>query len=221
MLEVACFSANAIHIAQSCGADRAEFCANYDLGGTTPPLDDLAAVADEITIPIHVMIRPRGGNFAYSEAEFEQMKVEITRFKSLADGMVFGILTWDGQVDTRRNAELVKLAAPLPCTFHRAFDQTVDLELALRDVANCHFSTVLSSGGQASALQGAEELQRLVQVAKGLGVEIMPGGGIRASNIQQVQRSTGAQWFHSAAIREGYVPSSEEIKLLRALSTMT
>ncbi|KFY61890.1 hypothetical protein V496_04817, partial [Pseudogymnoascus sp. VKM F-4515 (FW-2607)] len=138
-LEIACFNAPSALIAAGAGADRIELCADRSVGGTTPALSDLEAIkAQQVEIPVMVMIRPRGGDFEYSDEEFAQMKEEMKRFRGLADGFVFGILKEEGGevvVDGERNSELVELARPLPCTFHRAVDAASDYQAAVREVA--------------------------------------------------------------------------------------
>ncbi|KFY78457.1 hypothetical protein V499_02358 [Pseudogymnoascus sp. VKM F-103] len=144
-LEIACFNAPSALIAASAGADRIELCADRSVGGTTPLLADLEAIKAEVKIPVMVMIRPRGGDFIYSNEEFTQMEEDIGRFRELADGFVFGILKDEEGVtvvDKQRNSELVELARPLPCTFHRAVDATSDYHAAIREVAACGFKAV-------------------------------------------------------------------------------
>ena len=122
-LEIACFNLKSAIIAQENGADRVELCAEMKEGGTTPDFEITKQARKELTIDLNVMIRPRGGDFVYTNAEFEQMKAEILAFKKLnVDGFVFGILDKDGNFDKEQNMELVALANPIPCTFHRAFD---------------------------------------------------------------------------------------------------
>jgi copper homeostasis protein len=165
------------------------------------------------------MIRPRGGDFLYSDAEFEQMKHDLHTIRSASappgrlSGFVFGILDARGQVDVLRNSELVASARPLSCTFHRAFDETKDLDQALEDVIACGFKTILTSGGAGDAVAGAEVLGRLVERAKGR-IIVMPGGGVRSSNIGLLKEKTRANWFHSSAV-VGDEISVEEVRLLR------
>ena len=125
-LEIACFNAPSAVVAAAAGADRIELCADRSVGGITPPLSDLEALRPQVKIPVMIMIRPRGGGFVYSDEEFIEMKGDIERVRGLADGFVFGVLKEEGgvvKVDEERNLELVKLASPLPCTFHRAIDR--------------------------------------------------------------------------------------------------
>ncbi|RZJ66454.1 MAG: copper homeostasis protein CutC [Flavobacterium sp.] len=196
-LEIACFNVESMLIAQESGADRIEFCADYESGGITPDFESLSEIKPQISIPIFVMIRSRAGDFNYSDKEFETMKSDIKRFKEIADGFVFGILTSDGKIDVERNSELVK-STTLPCTFHRAFDGILDSELALEDAIHCGFQNILTSGGIGNAIDNIKNLTELVREASGR-ITIMPGGGVRSSNIETLLHTT-ATWFHSAAI---------------------
>ena len=123
-LEIACFNLESALIAQENGADRVELCAEMHLGGTTPNFETIKKAKENLSIDVYVMIRPRGGNFVYSKAEFQQMKSEIEKIKKLnVNGFVFGILNVDNLVNNEQNTELVNLTNPIPCTFHRAFDE--------------------------------------------------------------------------------------------------
>ncbi|EXJ60592.1 hypothetical protein A1O7_04745 [Cladophialophora yegresii CBS 114405] len=201
LLEVACFNVQSAIVASEAGADRIELCDNADLGGTTPPLKWLAEIHGIVKIPINVMIRPRGGGFVYTDAEFQSMKDAINAFIStgMVSGYVFGVLKHDRTVDVERTVELVRLADPLPCTFHRAFDETTDLEQALEDVLGCAIHSILTSGGASKAVDARETLARLVKKAAGR-VVIMPGGGVRSTNIGALKESTNASAYHSSAL---------------------
>lgn len=218
-LEIACFNVESVLMAVKAGADRIEFCADRKSGGTTPFLSDLNDVKSRCTKPIRVMIRPRGGDFVYMDIEFTQMKNDIHNIMSvggIASGFVFGILDSQNQVDLERNAELVALAHPLPCTFSRAFDETQDMGKALEDVIACGFDTILTSGGAHDAVVGVGALERLVDKARGR-IKIMPGGSVRSSNIKFLVDKIKAEWYHSAAILEcDGLPSWDEIHLLKA-----
>jgi copper homeostasis protein len=202
LLEIACFNPVSAQTACSAGADRIELCNNQHLGGTSPPLEWVQQVKRVVSTPIFVMIRPRGGDFYYSVSEFESMQADIAQFKPYVDGFVFGILSEDRRVDVLRTADLVQRASPLPCTFHRAFDEVADVEQALEDIAQTGCRTILSSGGAQNASQGKETLARLVQLAAGR-IVLMPGGGVRASNLAGLCWSTRASAFHSAATPSG------------------
>lgn len=215
LLEVACFNAESAKIAQASGADRIEFCHDYESGGLTPDFDMLARLKTEISIPVFVMIRPRSGGFGYSDAEFDRMKSDIKRFQNLADGFVFGVLTSNLEVDTHRNSELVALT-DLPCTFHRAFDEVADVHKALEDIISCGFQTILTSGGKGSATDNIETLANLVRDSAGR-IAIMPGGGVRATNLQGLKATT-ATWFHTAALTQSTaMADASEIKKLKQI----
>ncbi len=216
-LEIACFNAQSALIAQQGGADRIELCDNIKEGGTTPNLEITKQTLEKVTIPLYVMIRPRGGNFVYSEEEFQQMKNEIRQFKALGvNGFVFGILNHDRTVNTKQNAELVAMAKPLPCTFHRAFDAVTDVLLSLEDVIQCGFSTILTSGTMPNVVEGITVLQHLVEKANNR-ITIMPGGGLRSTNINLIQKQTNAGFYHSSAITDGSeIANIDEVKALKS-----
>jgi copper homeostasis protein len=179
------------------GADRVELCEDLSVGGVTPSAGLMREARRQIQIPIFVMIRPRGGDFYYSAAEFAEMKAHIESAKSTRmDGVVFGILTADGRVDVQRNKELVKSAKPLPATFHRAFDALGDLQTGLEDVIATGVTRVLTSGGGATAEEGVASIARLLRQA-GDRVTILPGGGIRPGNLRKIARDARASEFHS------------------------
>lgn len=202
-LEIACFNLESAVIAQQNGADRVELCAGIEFGGTTPNFDVTSKVRQLVDIDLNVMIRPRGGNFVYSDGEFEQMKSELSEFKKLnVNGFVFGILDQNNKVDIKRNTELVDLASPFPCTFHRAFDEIINFEQALEEIISCGFSTILTSGTKANITQGKEILRQLIVQADNR-ITIMPGGGLRSTNVIDIQEVTQAVFYHSSAIVDG------------------
>lgn len=215
-LEIACFNPESALIAQQGGADRVELCDNIKEGGTTPDFEITKQTLEKITIPLYVMIRPRGGNFVYSEEEFQQMKNEIQQFKTLGvNGFVFGILNHDRTVNTKQNSELVAMAKPLPCTFHRAFDAVTDVLLSLEDVIQCGFSTILTSGTMPNVVEGITVLQQLTEKANNR-ITIMPGGGLRSGNVKLLQKQTNAGFYHSSAITDGSETANiDEVKMLK------
>ncbi|KAF2799445.1 hypothetical protein K505DRAFT_321152 [Melanomma pulvis-pyrius CBS 109.77] len=214
MLEIACFNTSSAIAAANAGADRIELCADYAAGGVTPSLDSLQHLRNKIRTPVNIMIRPREGDFDYSDAEFQQMKSEIELFKPVSSGFVFGILDDENRVDEQRNQELVGLAAPLPCTFHRAFDQVPDLHEATEQIIKCGFISILTSGGQATAIVGAESVARL-QKKFGDNISFILGGGVRSTNAESLQRQTNVLWLHSAAItKSGEDVDEEEVARL-------
>ena len=215
-LEIACFNNNAARIAQQNGADRIELCANMNLGGTTPDLEDIKTLRSEIHILFNVMVRPRGGNFVYTDDEFEQMKTDIKAFKELkVDGFVFGILDGNNQINVAQNKALVALAAPIPCTFHRAFDQIHDQIAAIDTLVACGFKTILTSGTANNVTDGLQSLKILAKHAKNK-ITLMPGGGLRSSNCKQVKKNTHANYYHSSAITDNSEnPNPTEVALLK------
>jgi copper homeostasis protein len=162
------------------------------------------------------MIRPRGGNFVYSDVEFEQMKSEIETIKKIGvNGFVFGILKNDKTINIEQNKALLELAKPFPCTFHRAFDAVLDYEQALEDAISCGFSTILTSGTFPNVMEGKEVLKQLVIQANNR-IEIMPGGGLRSTNISALDEMVNANWYHSSAITDGSeIANPEEIVQLK------
>lgn len=215
MLEIACFNSSSAFFAAKAGADRIELCADYTHGGITPSLETFENVRSRTQVPINVMIRPRAVDFTYSQAEFETMKTQILAFKPFASGLVFGILDADKRVDEVRNRELVELAAPLPCTFHRAIDEINDMESAVETIITCGFRNILTSGGAKNAAEGAEKVASLQKKYAAKMVFIL-GGGVRSTNLKELKTQYGARWFHSAAITEpGEDVDYDEVKKMR------
>jgi copper homeostasis protein len=215
-IEIACFNLESVLLAQKAGADRVELCANISVGGTTPSIEIIQQARKNLTIDIYVMIRPRGGNFVYSEPEFQQMKSEIENIKQLdVNGFVFGILNEDNTINIEQNKALVELAKPFPCSIHRAFDAVSNYEQALENVIASGFSTLLTSGTFSNVMEGKEVLKKLVEQAKNR-IEIMPGGGLRSTNISELNQIVNANWYHSSAITDGTeIANPEEIVQLK------
>ncbi len=199
VLEICANSVTSAIIAQAGGADRIELCANLKEGGTTPSYGEILTARRQLHIPLYIIIRPRSGDFLYSPIEFEVMKQDVQIAKALnAEGVVFGILDQDGNVDKIRNKELLEIAKPLSSTFHRAFDMCSNLPVALEDIILLGFERILTSGGKQNALLGAAVIKKLVQQAEGR-IAIMPGSGINEQNILDIARATGAVEFHTTA----------------------
>lgn len=202
-IEIACFNLESALIAQKAGADRIELCNGISVGGTTPSTKILIETRKLVAVDLFVMIRPRGGNFVYTEVEFQQMKKAIEEMKSMrVDGFVFGILNADNTINVEQNTKLVALAKPFPCTFHRAFDEVKDCKLALEEIIACGFTTVLTSGTKVNVTEGKNILKELVQLAKNR-ITIMPGGGLRSTNIVDLDNEVRADYYHSSAITDG------------------
>lgn len=198
-LEICIDSVESAIAAERGGAQRVELCSALLEGGVTPSAGLIAEVRGHIAIGLYVMIRPRGGDFCYSDLEFEVMKGEIRHALTLgADGIVLGLLDHDALIDGPRTRQLVELAAPLPVTFHRAIDMTPDLPAALEDVIATGASRILTSGGAPNAISGMSLIAQMVKDASGR-IVIMAGGGISPENIVTLAEGTGAQEFHSSA----------------------
>lgn len=220
MLEIACFEITSAETAMNSMADRIEFCDDFEKGGITPDFYEFMHLKRNYTMPVYVMIRPKGGPFFYSEAEFSAMKTSIITFKEGgADGFVFGILDSENEIDEDRNLQLLELAGDVPCTFHRAFDRTKNLEKSIETLIKLGFRTVLTSGGKKSAMEGKENLKNLVE-KYGNQIEILIGGGVRSKNIAELKRFTGGTSFHSSAIKDyDTFVTDGEIKKLKQLSS--
>jgi copper homeostasis protein len=198
-LEVCIDSVESAIAAECGGAKRLELCSDLMEGGITPGAGLIASVRRSVAIDVFVMIRPRGGDFYYTDLEFEVMQEEIVHARQLgADGLVLGLLDQHGRVDVARTRKLVELAAPLPVTFHRAIDMTPDLSAAFEDVLSTGAVRILTSGGAPSVPQGMAEITRMVEASHGR-IVIMPGGGIKPHNIAAIAQATGAREFHTSA----------------------
>ena len=182
--------------AEDGGAGRVELCANLIEGGTTPSDGTLALCRERLNIPIRVLVRPRGGDFLYSDIDFEIMLRDVRRTKELgADGVVIGLLDPDGSIDRERTTQLIDAAQPMGVTFHRAFDVCRDPEEALEQLIDLGVDRVLTSGQAAGAPDGIPTIARLVQLAAGR-IGILPGGAIDESNVVDVVRGTGVREVH-------------------------
>jgi copper homeostasis protein len=219
-VEIACFNVESAVIAQKNGANRVELCDEMNEGGTTPSKETVIDAREKLTIDMNVMIRPRGGNFVYSDAEFEKMKQEIIAYKKInVDGFVFGILNQDNSINVERNKELVNLARPLPCTFHRAFDVVPDVYNSLETVIDCGFKSILTSGQAPNVMEGIAVLEQLAKKA-GNRIIIIPGGGVRSSNVTLLKEKMNTTYYHSSAItNETETADGNEINALVALLT--
>ena len=199
ILEVCVDSVEGAVAAQEGGADRVELCGNLIEGGATPSAAVIQLTRQRIDIGLNVIIRPRGGDFCYSDIEFDVMKLDVELAREWgANGVVIGILNPDGSVDTDRTGILTELARPMRVTFHRAFDMARDPFAALEDLISLGIDRVLTSGQDLSALEGIGLLKNLVQKA-GDRIIVMPGGGITERNIGKIVRETGAREVHFSA----------------------
>ena len=178
-----------------------ELCVELEIGGVTPPEALVREVLGAVTFPVNVLIRPRGGDFVYSDAEFAQLQREIAWVKAAgAAGVALGVLQADGRVDVPRTRELVKLARPMAVTFHRAIDETPDISEALEAVIAAGADCVLTSGGAPDVLTGADQLAALVRQARGR-IEIMAGGGLKLDTLPELVERTGVGWVHGSLTR--------------------
>ena len=197
LLEISVESLDLAIAAERGGAHRIELCEYLTVGGVTPSTDLMRKARAAIKIPVFAMIRARGGSFVYSDSELAQMRRDIELAKSCKmDGLVLGILHADNTVDIERTRDLVKIAQPLPVTFHRAFDETPNLHEALEAVIETGATRILTSGGKRTAQLGARVVADLVAAA-GDRITILPGGGINTSNLAEIIRATRAHEFHS------------------------
>lgn len=195
-IEVCLESVQSILEAEKGGADRVEFCSDLFEGGLTPTLGAFRIARKYTKIPMNVMIRPRGGDFCYSDLEFETMLEDVKLFKSEgANAIVFGILTSDGEIDMERSRLLIEAARPLPVTFHRAFDMTRDGFASLEKLIELGVERVLTSGLEPTVPEGADMLSELVKRA-GDRIIVMPGCGISERNFAKMKKIIGAKEYH-------------------------
>ena len=194
ILEVCVDSVESARAAQAGGAQRIELCADLASGGTTPSAAMIYAVRNAVEIDLHVMIRPRAGDFTYSADEFDVMERDIfLAIKAGVEGVVFGILKEDRTVDRRRTAILVDLCLPLQVTFHRAFDITPDPFKALADLTGCGITHVLTSGGKRTAPEGAALIREMCVKNR---LPIIAGSGIHCGNVRALIEETDVREVH-------------------------
>lgn len=196
--ELCAYSVEACLTAARLGVNRVELCASPADGGTTPSMATIGRVAKIKGLDCSVMIRPRGGDFLYSDEEFQTMLRDIEYVRQAgATGVVFGILTADGKIDIERTRELVEAAGDMETTFHRAVDMTENYEVAVADIIEAGCKRILTSGGYDKALDGIMNIARAVAVAQGR-IEIMAGSGVTSANALQLA-STGVDALHFSA----------------------
>ncbi len=203
--EICVDSCDGVRAARDAGADRVELCANLLEGGTTPSLGAIRRARTVAGIGLHVIIRPRGGDFFYSADEFDEMETDILAAKEEGtDGVVFWLLQSDGRVDAERCRRLIEAARPMAVTFHRAFDMAADPFEALETLIDLGVERVLTSGQEESVLEGLPLITSLHRQA-GERLIVMPGGGITPRNVERIVRESGVREIHFAALeaREG------------------
>ncbi|MGE5457321.1 MAG: copper homeostasis protein CutC [Methanococcaceae archaeon] len=199
LIEVCAYSVQSALNASSAGAGRVELCASMPEGGLTPSCAAIKLARRHLDIALNVIIRPRGGDFCYSALELETMQLDIENAKELgADGIVLGILTENGHVDTVRMEKLLKACRPLSVTFHRAFDMTADPLEALEAIIGLGVERILTSGQRQTAFEGRRLIAELVNKASER-IIIMPGSGISSANLAELISVTGAAEYHVSA----------------------
>jgi copper homeostasis protein len=201
LVEIAAHTIESAVAAQNGGADRVELFSNPLEGGVTPSYGLISAARKRISTQLHVMIRPRGGDFCYSQDEFATMLEDIEIVKRLgANGIAVGIVTPEGTVDFERLSKLISASRPLSVTFHRAFDVCRDLPKALEELIACGVDRVLTSGGEPTAWQGVETLAHLMRIAEGR-IPIIAAGSIKPENAQEIVQRTGIREVHAGLRR--------------------
>jgi copper homeostasis protein len=201
-LEIACFDLDAALIAADFKVDRIEFTANYNLGGTTPSLEDFKKLRAYTSLPIFPLVRCRGGNFTYSVNEMEEMTHSILQLADLgADGIVVGCLTDSNEINLEQARAFKQCAPHLPFTFHRGFDHVTDSKKALEQLIELGYSNILTSGCKTAAINGINHLIQLSEWSANR-IEFVVGGGIRSTNIEELKQNLQPSYFHSACITD-------------------
>lgn len=214
LLETIVSSLDDARAAAAGGAHRFELCSALALGGLTPSLGTLAAIKAEVDLPVMFMVRPREGGMAYTEGEFAVMQHDaVLALQAGAEGLVFGFLTPDGQVDVERCRAFIQAVWPfrgfggVELVFHRAFDVVADPQVALEQLIDLGITRVLTSGRASRALDGADEIRRTIEQAAGR-IEVLPGGGIRAENVKELVARTGCEQVHLSLTTPARDPSA-------------
>ena len=200
IIEVCTPTLEAALVAEQSGAERIELCQDIENGGTTPPYAAIEFCVNNLKLKTHVLIRPRAGNFVYSEAEFEVIKNDVLYCKKLGvNAIVVGFLHDDFTIDIDKTTEIVNLAKPMEVTFHRAFDECADWEIALEQIIECGCTRILTSGQKPTAMEGAENIKQMVKQA-GDRITILAGSGITIENYQQLADFTGVKEVHGTRL---------------------
>lgn len=198
-LEICVDSVESAIAAEKGGAHRIELCSDLFEGGITPSAGLISVARNKVSIDLFVMIRPSGGDFLYTPEEFETMEQDVLMAKRLgANGVVFGMLHEDGEIDKPRTRRLVDIARPLKATFHRAFDMSRDLHSSLAELVEAGVDRVLTSGGEQKAEDGIANIAKLVKTANGK-LQIMAGSGITETNVHHIIEQTGVREIHASA----------------------
>jgi copper homeostasis protein len=202
LLELCAESFQAALAGETGGADRIELCSALALGGVTPGAELMDTAIRSLTIPIHVLIRPREGNFEYSASEFDLMQRQVEQAKSAgARGVALGVLLPGGRVDVERSRKLTELARPMSVTFHRAFDETRNLSESLESVIETGADNLLTSGGAPDVLSGVEMIAKLFHQA-GKRIQVIAGGGLRLENVVEIVRRSRVMSLHGSFSRK-------------------
>lgn len=197
-IEICCGSIQSAANAKAAGAKRIELCQNLNEGGTTPSYATVKQCVEELHLDVFVLVRPRPGNFVYNELEIRTMEEDVRICKQLGvAGIVVGFLHEDGSIDTALTHRFTELAAPVPVTFHRAFDRCKDWKKSLEEVIACGCKRILTSGCQPTAMEGKETLKELVQLA-GDRITILAGSGVRPDNVRELVTYTGVREVHGS-----------------------
>jgi len=210
LLEVCAYNTASCIIAERAGAGRIELCADASAGGTTPSVETIREVKEKVSIPIYAMVRPRGGDFFYNDAEIAAIKRDIANCWSFGcEGIATGVATAGGRIDTELLKRIVDWAYPMRVTCHRVFDRTPDPFRALEDIISCGCERILTSGQQNTAIEAPALIAQLVEAAGGR-IIIMPGSGVRSSNVKELALATHAREFHSSARHAGSEQADEQ-----------
>ena len=197
-IEVCCGSIQSAANAKAGGAVRVELCQGLVEGGTTPSPATIQYAVRELGLKVFVLVRPRGGDFCYNELEVKTMEEDVAFCKEAgASGIVVGFLHPDGSIDTELTRRFVELSAPLPVTFHRAFDECADPLNALEQIIECGCARILTSGCKPTVIEGAEMLQQLVKQADGR-ITILAGSGVTPENAAALREKTGVKEIHGS-----------------------
>ena len=221
-IEICCGSIQSAANAKAGGAVRVELCQGLVEGGTTPSPAAIQYAVRELGLKVFVLVRPRGGNFCYNELEVKTMEEDVAFCKEAgASGIVVGFLHPDGSIDTELTRRFVELSAPLPVTFHRAFDECADPLNALEQIIECGCARILTSGCKPTAIEGAEMLQQLVKQADGR-ITILAGSGVTPENAVALREKTGVKEIHGSCKKTrpdgAWETDAEEVrKLIEAL----
>ena len=223
-VEICSNSRRSAQHAKAGGADRIELCSRLEVGGTTPQAEDITYCVQQLQLRTHVLVRPREGNFTYSDAEFALICEQVEMCKRAgAHAVVVGFLTPDGRIDVAKTRHVVELAAPMEVTFHRAFDEMTEDPLeALEKIIGCGCHRILTSGCRPSAEEGIDTLRQLVLQAAGR-IVILAGAGVTPKNAARIARETGVTELHGSCkhtLSDGTIETdTDTVKaLLKALS---